>query len=179
MLIDTTSGSIANGWMGIHGWEMPVESYKMFSFVSSPPSILFPSIGLIVLYPKWNGYVNLNVYAFTPWACKTVILMFYLDIGGVSTKFRWSVYFTMFVVSGVGISIFFSSLFPCHPIQRAYDFSISGTCYNLVAQYEACAILNVITDLIIIAIPIPMVIKLHAPIRRKIGLMALFLVGSV
>ncbi|KAF3770781.1 hypothetical protein M406DRAFT_245302 [Cryphonectria parasitica EP155] len=151
--------SIAEGWMGIHAWEMPLESFLKFSF--------------------WNGYVNLLIYCWTPWACKTVILLFYLDINSVSQRFRAAVYVIMFIVSGTFVSIFFSSMFACNPIPRAYDSSVPGTCYNRLAQYNAYAILGVITDLMIILLPVPMVVGLHTSIRRKIGLLAFFLIGSL
>lgn len=157
-----------------------MESFISFQFVSSHLKFvrsLMRINGDCVL--QWNSFVNILIYSFTPATCKIVILMFYLDINEVSTRFRWSVFATMFIVASVGISMFLSSLFACVPMRKIYDDSVPGACYDRAAQYEAYAILGVITDLMIIAIPIPMVFQLHVSTRRKLGLLALFLVASL
>lgn len=105
--------------------------------------------------------------------------MFFLEIGGVSRSFRLSVFITMFVVTASGISILFYSIFQCYPIRAAWDSSITGVCINRVASYKATAILGVITDAMIIVIPVPLVMGLKMSWQKKFGLMALFGLGSL
>ncbi|WQF82932.1 hypothetical protein CDEST_07946 [Colletotrichum destructivum] len=148
-----------DGYVGVHGWEVPVEKFKDFTF--------------------YNSYINPIVYAIPPGACKMVILMFFLEINSSTDWFRRSVYFTMFVVVGSSLGILFSSIFPCNPIQSAYDLATPGTCIDRVATFKATAALGVITDIMIICLPIPMVLNLQVSTRKKIGLLSLFGIGSV
>ncbi|KAE9583294.1 hypothetical protein CGMCC3_g1294 [Colletotrichum fructicola] len=147
------------GYVGVHGWEIPIEKFKDFTF--------------------WNSYINPIVYAIPPGACKMVILLFFLELDNNAKWFRWSVYITMFVVVGSSLSILFSSIFPCKPIPSAYDLVTDGECIDRVATFKATAAFGVITDVMIICIPIPMVLSLHISTRKKVGLLALFGIGSV
>ncbi|GJC97418.1 integral membrane protein [Colletotrichum higginsianum] len=148
-----------DGYVGVHGWEVPIEKFKDFTF--------------------YNSYMNPIVYAIPPGACKMVILMFFLEINSSTDWFRRSVYFTMFVVVGSSLGILFSSIFPCNPIQSAYDLATPGTCIDRVATFKATATFGVITDMMIICLPIPMVLNLQVSTRKKIGLLSLFGIGSV
>ncbi|KAL8404245.1 hypothetical protein RB594_009197 [Gaeumannomyces avenae] len=88
---------------------------------------------------------------------------------------------TMSVVIGSGIRIFFTSVFPCWPVAKSYDLVFppaEGSCMDRPAMYKATAALGVITDVMIIAIPIPIVLSLHISRNKKIGLLALFAIGS-
>ncbi|KAF9879580.1 integral membrane protein [Colletotrichum karsti] len=147
------------GYVGVHGWEIPIEKFKDFTF--------------------WNSYINPIVYAIPPGACKTVILLFFLELNNLSKWFTWSIYFTMFVVIGSSLGILFSSIFPCNPIPAAYDLVTPGECIDRVATFKATAAFGVITDIMIICLPIPMVLSLHISTKKKIGLLALFGIGSV
>ncbi|KAL8342253.1 hypothetical protein RB601_005063 [Gaeumannomyces tritici] len=87
----------------------------------------------------------------------------------------------MFVVIGSGIGIFFTSVFPRWPIAKSYDLAFppaEGSCMDRPTMYKATAALGVITDVMIIAIPIPMALGLHISRNKKIGLLALFAIGS-
>ncbi|KAJ0384802.1 hypothetical protein COL922a_007633 [Colletotrichum nupharicola] len=131
---------------------------------------------------QWNSYINPIVYAIPPGACKMVILLFFLELNNNANNakwFKWSVYITMFVVVGSSLSILFSSIFPCNPIPSAYDLVTDGECIDRVATFKATAAFGVITDVMIICIPVPMVLSLHISTRKKVGLLALFGIGSV
>lgn len=108
-----------------------------------------------------------------------VILLFFLELNNNAKWFKWSVYITMFVVVGSSLSILFSSIFPCKPIPSAYDLVTDGECIDRVATFKATAAFGVITDVMIICIPVPMVLSLHISTRKKVGLLALFGIGSV
>ncbi|KLU85267.1 hypothetical protein MAPG_04295 [Magnaporthiopsis poae ATCC 64411] len=153
--------SFAKGYMGVHGWEIPLDLFQQFAYT--------------------GGYVNSVVYPIPTVLSKTVILLFLLEINAVQKWYRWSIYTTMFVVVAAGIGIFFASVFPCWPIAKSYDLAFPpnvGSCINRPAMYQATAALGVITDVMIIGIPVPMVLSLHISRNKKIGLLILFAIGS-
>ncbi|EAW13620.1 putative plasma membrane protein Pth11-like [Aspergillus clavatus NRRL 1] len=73
----------------------------------------------------------------------------------------------------------FSSIFQCTPVQWAFDKSIpgGGKCINMTAFWYANATFNILSDLVLIALPIPVVIKLQLPHKSKIALCGIFAVG--
>lgn len=78
----------------------------------------------------------------------------------------------------VGVSIFaytvvFTALFagPCNPNAVG-----SGVCLNHIAVAQA--VLNIFTDAVLIAIPIPMVHALNMPIKTKITVGVILALGS-
>lgn len=55
----------------------------------------------------------------------------------------------------------------------------SGTCINRAAIYTATAAVNIATDLALLTLPIPMIVDLRMPKVQKVGLIAIFVVGSL
>jgi hypothetical protein len=66
--------------------------------------------------------------------------------------------------------------FSCRPIQ-AFWGEKEGTCVNLVAFTYFTNITNLVTDLWIFALPIPIILGLQASREKKIGLCFLFSIG--
>ncbi|KAL4925436.1 uncharacterized protein BDV17DRAFT_185127 [Aspergillus undulatus] len=67
--------------------------------------------------------------------------------------------------------------FQCRPIQRFWDSDVDGECFNLVAFSYFTNITNLVTDLWIFVLPLPIIIRLHISRNKKIGLSLLFSVG--
>lgn len=87
----------------------------------------------------------------------------------------------MFVVAGSSIGIFFASVFPCTPLHKAWDLTLAadvGSCIDRPAMFQATAGLGVATDVIILCIPIPMVVRLQLSFKKKMALLGLFSIGS-
>ncbi|MCJ1405320.1 hypothetical protein MMC11_008547 [Xylographa trunciseda] len=74
------------------------------------------------------------------------------------------------------------SIFSCNPINAFWDFELQGTpgvyCINVQAFYIAIAVPNLLTDVLILAMPIWQVWKLQLDRRSKIALTFIFLLGS-
>ncbi|KAJ5975560.1 hypothetical protein N7481_009267 [Penicillium waksmanii] len=82
------------------------------------------------------------------------------------------------VVGGYSIAIIFALIFTCNPIQRSWSSSITGgSRIDRNGLYIATAVTNIITDLALIVIPIPLLCGLHMPRMQKIGLLAIFAIG--
>lgn len=126
-----------------------------------------------------SNYVQAIVYVFPPLFSKLALLVFYIKLQNRERWYQWSVYLTIFVVVGSQVSILFAVAFACKPIAMAYDITITeGVCIDRPAVFKATAAFGVITDVMIFAIPLPMVFKLHISTPKKIGLVGIFFVGS-
>lgn len=110
---------------------------------------------------------------------KFSLLLFYRRLS-MDTWFRTAVYGTMVFVIGYSIALFFGLLFACTPLEMNWDITITdGHCANKGKMYLSTAGLNAATDVILLVMPIPMVLKLQVPVRQKIGLLAMFTIGSL
>lgn len=110
---------------------------------------------------------------------KLSFLCLYLNLNP-ARGFRTGVYLTMFVVIGSCVGIVVSLLAACRPFAKNIDVTVvDGQCLNKTALYIATGILNIITDIMVLLLPIPMVLRLQMSTSRKIMLILLFSVGSM
>ncbi|KAL5358394.1 putative plasma membrane protein Pth11-like protein [Aspergillus floccosus] len=72
-----------------------------------------------------------------------------------------------------------SSIAQCSPIQYAFDKTITprGACINLTAFWYANAVFNITSDLVLIALPVPVISNLQLPLKSKIALCGIFAMG--
>lgn len=88
----------------------------------------------------------------------------------------------IFIVMGTFISTSIIGIFACNPIRYSWnkDPSIDGTCVKTVPWWFAYAAINISTDIIILALPIPLIKSLMQITRRqKFILMGVFVVGAL
>ena len=99
---------------------------------------------------------------------KLSFLCFYLNLNP-SQAFRTCVYLTMFLTIGSCIGIAVSLLAACTPFEKNFDVTVKGGhCLNKGALYIATAILNIVTDILVLILPIPMVLGLQMAKSRKV-----------
>ncbi|KAH6662056.1 hypothetical protein B0J14DRAFT_611323 [Halenospora varia] len=76
------------------------------------------------------------------------------------------------------ISIIMVSIFQCRPIAKAWNPTIPGHCINLKGSFIGNAVPNILTDVAILALPMPHVWGLQTTLIQKCQLSAVFLLGS-
>lgn len=68
----------------------------------------------------------------------------------------------------------------CKPVRTGWDITVADPkCIDRPAVYQVAAILGAITDTMVLAIPIPVVIRLKISWRQKVGLLCFFCIGGV
>lgn len=65
----------------------------------------------------------------------------------------------------------------CVPLQRLWNPTVAGTCFNLSKFYVGIQIPNVITDIAIFVIPLPVIRMLPLPAHERWSLVGIFSVG--
>lgn len=65
----------------------------------------------------------------------------------------------------------------CLPVQRAWNASVKGTCVDLVAFSYFTNITNLITDIWVFLLPLPIIFRLHVTRQRKFELAGVFAIG--
>jgi hypothetical protein len=110
---------------------------------------------------------------------KLSILFFYVRLFPYQ-KFKYFAYANMAYTIAWGIATWIVNLTICSPIAFYYDKTIpGGVCKNQSISGAANGALSLLGDICILALPLPMIWKLHMNTRRKIALCGIFLLGSL
>jgi len=72
----------------------------------------------------------------------------------------------------------FVTIFQCRPVQGAWDFTLEPVCVDYVTYLYASSAVNVATDLLLCALPIPHIWRLNMPKRQRIVLCVLLAGGA-
>ncbi|KAI9846022.1 MAG: hypothetical protein M1838_001472 [Thelocarpon superellum] len=76
------------------------------------------------------------------------------------------------------IAMFFALIFSCHPVAYFWDLTISGGyCVNRTAILIFMAVMNVLTNFVILLLPVPLIWRLRLSRGGKAGVTVMFLVG--
>ncbi|KAI9933721.1 hypothetical protein ASPWEDRAFT_167993 [Aspergillus wentii DTO 134E9] len=108
---------------------------------------------------------------------KTSIMLFVTRIFGTKRNFKISVAVTMAIVWMWAISVILETFLLCRPLALNWDMTVPGKCGNRNAAYVVAGILNLITDLMVMALPLPHIWKLQLNIAKKIALCSVFCMG--
>ena len=85
-----------------------------------------------------------------------------------------------FVIAAVCLANSFGVIFQCTPVSFAWDKSGSqGTCMDFAAFERYTAIPNIVTGLIMLVMPLPLIWKLNISPAAKVALTATFLHGGI
>lgn len=126
---------------------------------------------------------------------KFSILLLYLRLFEKSKIARWTIRALMGVVSLWGILVvsinseqfsdqvanhtpqFFLTVFQCNPVSLAWDYELPGTCFH--HHWMESTIPHIITDVAILAIPIPVVWGLQMQLSQRLILCSIFSLGGL
>ncbi|PHH64773.1 hypothetical protein CDD81_4035 [Ophiocordyceps australis] len=109
---------------------------------------------------------------------KLSILFFYISIFTMA-NLRKAVYAVIFLTVALLIAVLFESFFLCRPFAYTWDKTIPGVCGSTQDAYLAIAIVNLVTDLSVVALPMPILWRLKLPQRKKIAISAILSLGLV
>lgn len=65
----------------------------------------------------------------------------------------------------------------CRPFQYNWDKTISGSCGDTLPYYLSTAIINLLIDVMIVALPLPRLWTLQMETSRKVSLTVIFSLG--
>ncbi|KAF3001884.1 hypothetical protein E8E13_005710 [Curvularia kusanoi] len=112
------------------------------------------------------------------WVLKACMLLMFARMTSGTTHIKWIKCVAVYVAIGyVAVQIAFFTA--CRPFKGYWAVPVPDPqCTTLVHYAMVQATFNLSSDLLIIAIPIPMVMSLTLPLRQKIGLGLLFSMGT-
>ncbi|PHH51867.1 hypothetical protein CFIMG_004064RA [Ceratocystis fimbriata CBS 114723] len=110
-------------------------------------------------------------------ATKVSIMVLYFRIFP-SQKLRrlvWavSIFTILFTIASV-----LATIFQCQPAKAAWDFLVEGKCYTFVNFLYANAAVSLATDILVLAMPMPLLWRLTLPTKQKLAICSLFMLGA-
>lgn len=112
-------------------------------------------------------------------ATKTSVLVFYLRLAkNTQTILRMGSWAVLVIVNLAGVILTFMNVFQCQPIAAAWDTDVTSTqCIPLLTEFICSAPVNIVTDLAILALPLPVLTGMRLPPRQKTILILTFALG--
>ncbi|KAJ6012795.1 hypothetical protein N7522_003150 [Penicillium canescens] len=173
--------------IGLHDWLMLVAWIIDFGFSFSLFFSVQKGLGLHSnqIRPEDEIAFNKANYAFTVlynpalMAVKTSILVFYLTLTRNQKVFRWANFVTLGVVNAAGLALTFINVFQCTPLNAVFlsDVPPNAHCTDIVTLYLSSSPVNIITDLAILFLPMPLLTKMRLPFKQKVILVITFSFG--
>lgn len=159
---------------GLHTWEVALQD-----FLDAQIVCLLPDCNAHAADRSQVPYIVSAVYQLCDGFTKLSLLVFYLQISP-QKWWRVSVWGTIVFVTLSTTVLTLMLFIHCDPVARGYDLTITrGKCLNVGILYMLTAVQNIVTDLILFGLPIPMVLQLRMGMFQKVGAIFIFAIGSM
>lgn len=96
-----------------------------------------------------------------------------------SKNFHWQINVIITIVAVWGGGIILTAFFLCVPMEKNWYPQVEGTCIPIIPFYYGLQIPNIVTDLLIIVVPIREVMLLQLNKRLKTGAITMFALGII
>lgn len=127
-----------------------------------------------------DGFIIVTGYCFVLLFAKTAILLEWVHLfvpRGTRNTFYWSARVMMVANILLYSSALIANFAGCQPLERFWNFWVSGHCVDRKARNIVTGSFNVILDVLILLLPQPVIWKLQMTSARKIGIFVVFSVG--
>ncbi|KAL2859148.1 hypothetical protein BJX68DRAFT_261594 [Aspergillus pseudodeflectus] len=130
----------------------------------------------VATFLKLN-FVTGIAYLISLTTIKISFCLLYLKVFSI-TRLRCVYYLLIGFVICEFIEELFVFIFQCSPVNKYfYPATIPGVCRDLYVFYYVSFAIKLVTDVVLFLLPIPQLLKLHAPIGVKTGLIVMFGLG--
>ncbi|MCJ1308866.1 hypothetical protein MMC25_002521 [Agyrium rufum] len=140
--------------------------------------ILAESPSTFIVWSKMTQIAIIPLYLVAVALPKLSILLFLLRVF-VSKTERVITYVLMGLIISNCVGSFVAVFLQCQPFAFAWNKTLEGGhCFNQNAFYRYLSLPNIVTDVVLLALPVNLVYKLHVTRNQKYGLLLVFATGS-
>jgi hypothetical protein len=108
---------------------------------------------------------------------KLALVCQYYRIFKFQSEQHQSIYLGIFIIICY-LELVLSTALICSPTRKWWDFEIPGKCPNFDVIWPFNASLNIVTDFLLIALPLPAIRKLNLPLKTRRALIIAFCIGG-
>ncbi|KAI8623037.1 hypothetical protein F5Y19DRAFT_482132 [Xylariaceae sp. FL1651] len=135
-------------------------------------------VGIDMINSNLIFYAKQPVYYLSVSLTKFSILLFYFRLFP-QKNYRIALWITMTYIILTGFACSVVSIFQCSPIRNAWDLIVPGSFINRPALFFANTGMNISQDFVIYLLPSPILWNIHLPVRQRIALIGIFILGGV
>ncbi|KAL4883316.1 hypothetical protein BJY04DRAFT_216616 [Aspergillus karnatakaensis] len=152
------------GW-DRHIWDIPLELL---------PAVSKLNLSFQILFSLSCSITKLSLL----WFCKRLLIV---GTKGVYSRYNIAMIVAMVVVALSCILFLFFSLFHCRPIHAYWDLEpqYPHHCLNDGAIVFSASTINIITDVVVTILPMPLIWKLKLPVRQRLAVISIFGLGII
>ncbi|KAI1844520.1 hypothetical protein JX266_009407 [Neoarthrinium moseri] len=164
MLLAMSSMQIFSARKGIgrHYWDLNLADIviiRQLFYASKIFYVIIQCTGKVAILLLYQRVFNTGTGA--PWFMRTIKILILLT----------------FLVEGVYVLII---SFQCWPVAALWDPSIHGAkCFNATAAFSAGGVLNIVSDVVLMFLPIPALRKLQVSRKKRLGIVLMLAVASL
>lgn len=133
-------------------------------------------LGFITAHGSQSAYAVQILYPLVVTAIKFSILFLYFRLSPC-TGFRKLVLGHMLLCTAGGVIASIIAMLQCTPIAKGWNISLPGECFDQYTLFQGVVIFNLVTNIIIILLPMPTIWYLHMPLRQRVLLLGIFSIG--
>ncbi|KAK7955852.1 uncharacterized protein PG986_005074 [Apiospora aurea] len=109
--------------------------------------------------------------------CKISILLLYRKLFP-TPLIHWASLATSVLIAAWAVATIMAGCLICQPISKNWDlFMTGGDCGDQVLSFTVTGVTNLITDVMVLVLPLPNLYKLQAPIQQRVVLVGVFSLG--
>jgi hypothetical protein len=122
---------------------------------------------------------NKNLFGWTFWGrvslgsrrrlIKTSVCLLYMELFPLRSL-RIAAYCAIGISNVFALTVILSITFICLPVKSSLEPTVHGTCGNCNALWLVLGILNILTDILILMLPMPFVWGLQLPRKKRFAL---------
>lgn len=161
---------------GYHAWEISKEKYYRWLKVFAA----LRRIGNIAeRFIQWF-YISTVIYCPAAFFTKTTILLLIARIFTAQRRYSRAIYAFIWASLAAYIPMEIVRISVCQPIRTFWDPLVqNGRCLNQRKVFFSSLALAIVTDVIILLVPVPLVYKLNQPVKEKLKILLLLAIGGL
>ncbi|GAW20562.1 hypothetical protein ANO14919_100700 [Xylariales sp. No.14919] len=168
----------ASDWFAVAAWSFYVPFIVTFILVTRYGG---GRHAVFITDPRLLGILYIvqeNLYAATLACLKLSILSLYRTLFGSSRTFHLCTWAVGALVAEWFLQVVLATNLQCVPLSASWDPDAGGTCINYGVEALVAYIINISTDIIILSMPIPLVLRLNTSKTQKRRLIISFAAGG-
>ncbi|KAE9994256.1 hypothetical protein EG327_000101 [Venturia inaequalis] len=124
-------------------------------------------MGIMGFAMLWNATICFS---------KLSVLLMYTALIPIQSMIRWAQGIGLLIILW-NISNILAAFLICRPLARNWDLTVPGTCGSQPSFYFAMGMVNIVTDIALIVLPMPYLYNLHMSMQKKLMAAGMFSVG--
>ena len=124
-------------------------------------------------------WASVPIYQTSLISTKMSILLQYRRVFSTTPRMRLACNLLIGFLALYGTWTIISAWANCIPVKKFWDPTVAGFCFNKEALWFSNSAIHILTDLLILIYPMPVIKSLQLPSRQKIALMGVFALGGL